>query len=457
MTFTTQQPLRLCVFGAGPGTGNLGVSALSLSLLAGIARRVSDPAITSFDNGKGIRPARDHVGGRDLEYNLCGAVPTRRIYRRDSLWNIRASGRLGGLGHPAVKAIRGADAVLDCTSGDSFTDLYSRRRFRLVTAEKMLALEQRRPLILLPQTIGPFAHPRTRRIAQRIVRAATMVWARDEKSYTTLRELLGDEYDPCRHHCGVDMAFGLEPREPEQPLPQAVSSWLTDDGRPPLIGFNVSGLVHEGADARSRFGLRADYACAVRCFLGRVLNETNAKILLVPHVFSRPGHFEHDPDACASVVAQLGRAGSDRIACLPAGLSPGKTKWAIGCSDWFCGTRMHASIAAISSGVPAAAMAYSDKTLGVFETCGQGDHVADLRHLETSEVVECLWQSWVRRAEARESLGRELPKVLARIEEQMDLIVACSVGPDALADYVGTKHGSDESTRVGPEFLCEAA
>jgi hypothetical protein len=131
MSYTLDKPLRLCVFGAGPGTGNLGVSALSLSLLGGIARRVSEPLVTSFDNGRGIRPARAQVAGRELEYQLCGAVPSRRIYRRDSLWRIRASGWVGGLGHAAIKAIRGADAVLDCTSGDSFTDLYSRRRFRL--------------------------------------------------------------------------------------------------------------------------------------------------------------------------------------------------------------------------------------------------------------------------------------------------------------------------------------
>ncbi|MHC4317489.1 MAG: polysaccharide pyruvyl transferase family protein, partial [Planctomycetota bacterium] len=157
----------------------------------------------------------------------------------------------------------------------------------------------------------------------------------------------------------------------------------------------------------------------------RILDETDANILLVPHVFSRPGHFEHDPDACASVAARLGQAGAGRIARLPEGLSPGKTKWAVSRTDWFCGTRMHASIAAISSGVPAAAMAYSDKTLGVFETCGQGEHVADLRHLETDEVVDRLWESWTGRANARASLEVTLPKVQAQVEDQMDRIVEC--------------------------------
>ncbi|MHC4305786.1 MAG: hypothetical protein ACYS15_19130, partial [Planctomycetota bacterium] len=82
MSFQTNRPLKLCIFGAGPGTGNLGVSALSLSLLSGIARRVGDPLITVFDDRKGIRQSCVRVAGRDLSYRLCGAIPTRRIYLR---------------------------------------------------------------------------------------------------------------------------------------------------------------------------------------------------------------------------------------------------------------------------------------------------------------------------------------------------------------------------------------
>ena len=429
MTFQSDHPLKLCIFGAGPGTGNLGVSALSQSLLTGIAERVRSPLITTFDNGRGVRSAHTVVAGRKLTYRLCGAVPSRRIYRPDSLWRIRAAGRLGGLGSAAIDAIRNADAVLDGTSGDSFTDLYSRRRFRQVTLEKMIALEQGRPLILLPQTIGPFLRARTRRVARRILGAAAMVWARDQRSFTTLRELLGDNFDTARHHCGVDLAFGLEPMAPRLPLPPTVASWLADPAglrQRLVVGFNVSGLIfNKCAERTRRFGLRADYPRAVIGFLQRILLESDANVILVPHVITRPGHFEHDPDACAAVARALGRIDPDRVAVAPAANDPGEAKWIIARTDWFCGTRMHAAIAALSSGVPSAAIAYSSKTLGVFETCDLGRHVADLRLLNSDDVIERLWRSWLARDETRERLSTALPTVHAQVSAQMDEILAC--------------------------------
>ena len=430
MSFLISRPLKLCVFGAGPGTGNLGVNALCLSLLAGIARRVESPQITVFDFRRGTRTGHARVAGRDLTYSLCGAVSTRRIYRRESLWQIRAAGRLGGLRNEAIRAIREADAVLDITGGDSFTDLYGRRRFRLVTLQKIIALEQRCPVILLPQTIGPFDGVTRRQLARRILRSVDAVWARGQASFRTLQQLLGDDFDAKRHHCGVDLAFGLETREPAQPLPGPAAAWLSGNAIEPLVGFNVSGLIYNhAAEARRRYGLRADYRRAVIRFLERVLRETNANILLVPHVFSGPGHKEHDPDACAAVATAIERLHDHRVTVVPEGYDAGETKWIISRTDWFCGSRLHSTIAALSSGVPTATAAYSVKARGVFETCEQDRHVADLRELDTDDVVDRLWRSLSSRQETRRQLDDELPRVLARVESQMDEIVLRCAAP----------------------------
>jgi polysaccharide pyruvyl transferase WcaK-like protein len=80
----------------------------------------------------------------------------------------------------------------------------------------------------------------------------------------------------------------------------------------------------------------------------------------------------------------------------------------IGQTDWFCGTRMHSCIAALSQGVPTAGIAYSDKALGVFETAGAGDALLDARALGSEQIAERVGASVECRAEAvaRLSSGR---------------------------------------------------
>jgi polysaccharide pyruvyl transferase WcaK-like protein len=93
---------------------------------------------------------------------------------------------------------------------------------------------------------------------------------------------------------------------------------------------------------------------------------------------------------------------------------------------------MHATIAGLSSGVPTAAIAYSDKTLGVFETCGQGGQVADPRVLGTEEMIERIMDLWKRREAARSALAGAMPAVVDRAREQMRRIIeACGAGGGA--------------------------
>lgn len=413
--------VRVCVCGAATDTTNLGVSALCYSVLAGLAKRFRRPVVTVFDNGWGVRPGLLPVGDSNFHFTLCGGHHSRRLYRPESYWNMRMAWRLGALWSSGARAMAQADAVLDVSGGDSFCDLYGPKVFESNTVMKRAVLRHRKPLILLPQTYGPFNSPRAREIASRIVRGATMAWARDERSFQSLRELLGGEFDPRRHHCGVDLAFGLEPRQPKD-IPAVLRQWLENHDRP-LIGFNVSGLIYNDPEAAlRRYGLKADYRQVVTEFLRRILRRSNCRIILIPHVLTGPEYIESDSASCHAVARQLESDAKDRLLVLPSQYDPGETKSIISSTDWFCGTRMHSTIAGLSSGVPTAAIAYSLKTAGVFETCGQGARVADPRVLTAEEVVEHLWASWEQRSEARESLAQALPAVFAKVDRQLDTL-----------------------------------
>lgn len=405
----------------------MGVSALFASTLSALHRSLPIARFTVFSNTLGRRPVLASVSeGLSVPVVLRGARNGRRYHRPENIATMSVAsslGPLGGLVNPNIRAIDEATAVLDVSGGDSFSDIYGAKRFFSIVRPKLIAIRRGKPLILLPQTYGPYRDPKLKAIAAKAVGGAEMCWARDELSFAILRDLLGDAFDPERHRCGVDLAFGLEPRDASDVLPYELRAMLdADRSERPLVGFNVSGLIyHNPAKAAEKYGFTADYRGVLHGFLSWLLETTDANLVLVPHVLSEPGHYESDPGACEAVASILSAKHAGRVLVSPRTLDQCQVKWLIGQTDWFCGTRMHSTIAALSSGVPTATVSYSDKAKGVFETCDQGDQVIDPRQLETAQVVDVLKRSFARRDSARASLHKALPRVQALAREQAEV------------------------------------
>jgi colanic acid/amylovoran biosynthesis protein len=427
---------NICLFGAMPDTNNLGVSALCFSSISNLLNRLPDANLTVFGFENDIKPKTYVIDHQTYRYNSAGAVYSRRYYRRNNLWNMRLSALLGGFGNPVVKIIANANAVLDLSQGDSFTDMYGPKRFSQISFTKLIALQQKRPLILLPQTYGPFNTQRCRSIAKYIVQNSAAAWARDERSFNSMRELLGDCYNADRHHSGVDVAFSLPLAKPQKRLSDKVSSWLKSDRKQPTIGLNISGLIfNDPNSAVSRYKFCVDYREVIIKFLRLLLQKTDVNILLVPHVLAPTGNYESDPDANNNVAKELAAIADNRLEIIPPDFDQSETKWIISHCDWFCGMRMHSTIAGLSTGVPTTAIAYSLKTQGVFETCGQGDHVVDPRYLSTEDVVAGLFRSFQQYKKTKEDLGLRLPAVKKRADLQMDQIAEACLTPEMNSNF----------------------
>ncbi|MGI5214997.1 polysaccharide pyruvyl transferase family protein [Plantactinospora sp. CA-290183] len=421
MTRPRAATLRVCLFGVPGAHLNLGVGALRAATLGGLLAREPAAEVTVFDDGWGRRPGHAFVAGAPVPITLHGARHSRRYHRPESYLNMRVSAALGGLRNAGLARIDAADAVLDVSGGDSFSDLYGEHRFRTVAWPKRLALLRGRPLVLLPQTYGPFRSTRLRAEAAALVRGAAMAWARDPESFAALGDLLGADLDPERHREGVDVAFALEPRPPEEPAYERLVGWF-EAAPGPVAGINVSGLLTR-PEGRARFGLAGDAHQVARRLAERLLDRAPTRVIIVPHVHT-PNGADDDRVASERLYATLAARYGDRVALSPAGLDPHQTKWVIARTDWFCGMRMHATIAALSSAVPAAVVAYSDKARGVFASVGQRRHVADARRLGEEELLELLFQSWTDRACAAAELGLRTPVAVRRAAAQMDEFVA---------------------------------
>ncbi|TNE42341.1 MAG: hypothetical protein EP348_00240 [Alphaproteobacteria bacterium] len=416
--------LKIGFFGAAPDTSNMGVSALFSSVVESLSRLMPTARFSVFDNGVGKRQVLHRfTDAKSIEIDQIGVRAGFRYYMPENITTITMASCLGSYGahiNSVIRELDRCDVILDISGGDSFSDIYGVKRFLSVVRPKLITLRREVPLILLPQTYGPYASPKLRSLAVRAVRGADMAWARDPHSFDILKEMLGESFDESRHRSGVDFAFALGMRAAQGHLDRALNATLLrEGGNKPVIGLNVSGLIYnDPSAARSQYGFKADYREIVHGFCDWILENTDASLVLIPHVMSTSDHVESDSAAGERAAERIDEKFRDRVHTCPNTLDQNQTKWLISQMDWFCGTRMHSTIAALSSGVAASSVAYSDKTKGVFETCGQGREVFDPRILDTGEVIEKLVQSFLRRDEIKSSLAGFLPQITNRVEQQ---------------------------------------
>src|SRR5205085_673807 len=129
--FSTSGP-RVCVIGAAPDSGNLGVSGACGAVLGAVFARSPQARVTVLDHGQGERGAEFMRGGERWEFlragDACGAEG----------WKSRLAAWRGR--DPALRAVREADLVLDAGGGDGVTDGIGEERFERAARVRMAAV-----------------------------------------------------------------------------------------------------------------------------------------------------------------------------------------------------------------------------------------------------------------------------------------------------------------------------
>jgi colanic acid/amylovoran biosynthesis protein len=274
---------------------------------------------------------------------------------------------------PFLKQLRECDLVLDIGEGDSFTDIYGLERYLILVGTKYAAWLSRIPLILSPQTIGPFQGKFTRAGARFIMRRSQCVFARDHLSMEYLRTNSISNADEV-----IDVAFALP----------YTKQTLQPNGRV-RVGINVSGLLYHGGYTRNnQFGLSLDYAELTHAMLDWFTAKNDCDVFLVSHVIPESMVVENDHRVALALKQRYpGVMVTDRFT------SPSEAKSFISGMDFFIGARMHACIGAFSSGVPVVPLAYSRKFNGLFESLGYS-HFGDCKKDNQQEVMALIEKSF---------------------------------------------------------------
>jgi polysaccharide pyruvyl transferase WcaK-like protein len=151
----------------------------------------------------------------------------------------------------------------------------------------------------------------------------------------------------------------------------------------PTVGINVSGLLMNGGySGNNQFNLSFTYKELIQELIEYILKEDKYYIELVPHVISDEQYWEDDYLACQKIAAKY-----KEIKVSPKFTSPIQAKSYISGFDLLVGSRMHATIAALSTGVPFIPLAYSRKFAGLFGTVDY-NHTLDLNSKTKEEMLE---------------------------------------------------------------------
>lgn len=418
---STASTFSFVLLGASFGGGNRGVAALAAGTIAAVAQARPGARIflldfddepLSYEIKSPIGPVpvrlvnlrfskklflRNHIARLLVTALWLRLVPSRR-YRERAI-----------LGNPYLRLLFEADYIGAISGGDSFSDIYGLMRLIYVSLPQWLVLLLGKPLVLLPQTVGPFRTAVGRFLARIILRRAERIYLRDKSSVQELRPLLGERVS--RVQFSYDVAFALEAARPSEQR----TAWLhrTPNPQRPLIGLNVSGLIWMGGYNKSNmFGLKSDYRALVRELIRYFAAELQADVLLVPHVFGHEA--ESDTSANAEVCRALGDV-ADRVSQLEGSFDQHEIKYVIGRCDFFLGSRMHACIGALSQSVPAVCLAYSRKFIGVVESIGCEELVVDLCALSQAEILARVGRLFVERSRISQSLERRMPAIKASV------------------------------------------
>ncbi len=233
--------------------------------------------------------------------------------------------------------------------GDGFSDIYGDKDFFSRMNQTFLLWKAQVPLIMLPQTVGPFKKKKNYQLAVKILNYAKEIYVRDGKFKDDFEEL-GLKYTQTK-----DISSYMQP-EP----------WNIEI-KEKAVGLNVSGLAY----SNTFHGLEGQFDTYPE-LIDRIINHFRGKgctVYLIPHsyTYNQPDDND-DMVACRNAYQRL--TDKSNVILIDEDMTAPQVKYVISCMTFFIGARMHANFAAIYTGVPVFGTAYSYKFQGAFDANG---------------------------------------------------------------------------------------
>lgn len=278
-----------------------------------------------------------------------------------------------------LKAYLEADLIIDL-SGDSLSSDYP--EYALANSILPLAIARilNKPYMMCAQSLGPFRDTFIQRILIAILRDADLI---------TTRERISDDILSALHIQGnviptQDLAFTIQPVGRERVNDICRTEGI--DPALPWVGLSVSALISAYAfkelEPEHRKGA---YIEAMGAFADWMASTYGFNILFIPHV-AIPGVGD---DAAISREIYCRMKCPEKARLLAGAYVGDELKAIIGLCKFFVGSRMHATIGALSQGIPTMTYVYNHKSIGINgNILRQSEYLIDIREVKSTELLE---------------------------------------------------------------------
>ncbi len=281
--------------------------------------------------------------------------------------------------------------VAAINGGDGFSDIYGTETFESRLFDTNLAIKEKIPLILLPQTLGPFNSTKNYQKALQILTYAQDIFVRDLK-FAKILTKRGIDFELAR-----DLSYYMKPQPFDIKIPKNA------------VGINVSGLCYSN-QFRDLSGKFKNYPVLIE----RIIHHFQKKqlpIYLISHSYNykHPELTNDDLLACREVYEKL--QDKNNVVFVDKELNSPQTKFLISQFEFFIGTRMHSNFAAIFTKTPVFGLAYSYKYEGAFNSIGLKNSyelVTDIQLTDIENILDKLNTEYLRRDVTKKILSEYL-------------------------------------------------
>ncbi len=365
--------MRILLEGVSLFSDNRGVNALGLGAVNVLVEKYNISEIEILAKGKERRVLTEEIkvsGDRRVIVNV------NYFVKKDFIRALAESTLRKIVNYPPKsnlsKLFYGVDLVFNVNEGDSFSDIYGIKRIIYHAIDSWLALGWNKPIIFLPQTIGPFHSIVGRYIAKSILKKVRQVYVRDDKANRFLDKI------NVAFKINIDMAVFME-----------VTPIMNYELPKNFVGFNINGLMYF-----NRYKSMKDKYLRYRELVHKIINfflSKNINILLIPHTYNVDNPNEEDDlEAIKEIYSNSSNEDKMYLNIVSKDYNAQEIKYIISKSDFFIGSRMHSCIAALSSNVPSIGLAYSYKFEGTFSMFNMEETVINTADIQIEDIEQIL-------------------------------------------------------------------